>query len=170
MAIVLEIFSCRASFLPALQNKFNPKVPELKVTGVSLLNKRIYSYLCLSHQLLRKDLLALYNFQRQKKSLFVVVRLLTCVRLIVNPWTAAYQARLSFTISRNLLRFLSIELVMPSSHLILCRLYSHKKVHPSHSTEEYFSVTRNFMALHPTPNSSLKQGYMCDVFISAPHA
>ena len=122
MAIVLEIFSCRASFLPALQNKFNPKVPELKVTGVSLLNKRIYSYLCLSHQLLRKDLLALYNFQRQKKSLFVVVRLLTCVRLIVNPWTAAYQARLSFTISRNLLKFMSIELVMLSNHheLVLC--------------------------------------------------
>ena len=66
MAIVLEIFSCRACFLPTLQNKFNPKVPELKVTGVSLPNKRIYSYLCLSHWLLRKGLLALYNFQRQE--------------------------------------------------------------------------------------------------------
>ena len=36
------------------------------------------------------------------------------------PWTAAYQAPLSFTISQSLLRFTSIESVMPSNHLILC--------------------------------------------------
>ena len=35
------------------------------------------------------------------------------------PWTAAYQAPLSFTISQSLLRFMSIESVMPSNHLIL---------------------------------------------------
>jgi len=34
--------------------------------------------------------------------------------------TAAYQASLSFTISQSLLKFMSIESVMPSSHLILC--------------------------------------------------
>ena len=38
----------------------------------------------------------------------------------VTPWTAAYQASLSFTVSWNLLKFMSIELVMPSDHLILC--------------------------------------------------
>ena len=38
----------------------------------------------------------------------------------VTPWTAAYQVSLSFTISWNLLRLMSIELVMPSNHLILC--------------------------------------------------
>ena len=38
----------------------------------------------------------------------------------VNPWTAARQASLSFTISRSLLKLMSIELVMPSNHLILC--------------------------------------------------
>ena len=38
------------------------------------------------------------------------------------PWTAARQASLSFTISRNLLKLISIEAVMPSSHLILCHL------------------------------------------------
>ena len=37
------------------------------------------------------------------------------------PWTAAHQALLSFTISQSLLKFMSIELVMPSNHLILCR-------------------------------------------------
>ena len=37
------------------------------------------------------------------------------------PWTAAHQASLSVTNSQNLLKLMSIELVMPSNHLILCR-------------------------------------------------
>ena len=36
------------------------------------------------------------------------------------PWTAAHQASLSITKSQNLLKFMSLELVMPSNHLILC--------------------------------------------------
>ena len=39
----------------------------------------------------------------------------------VTPWTAARQASLSITNSRSLLKLMSIELVMPSNHLILCR-------------------------------------------------
>ena len=39
---------------------------------------------------------------------------------IVTPWTAARQPSLSFTTSRSLLKLISIELVMPSNHLILC--------------------------------------------------
>ena len=50
----------------------------------------------------------------------VVVQSLSCVRLFATPWTAAHQPFLSFTISRSLLKLLSIELVMPSNHLILC--------------------------------------------------
>ena len=50
----------------------------------------------------------------------VVVQLLSCVQLLATPWTAACQASLSFTISWNLLKLMSIELVMPSNHLILC--------------------------------------------------
>ena len=38
----------------------------------------------------------------------------------VTPWTAAHQASLSFTNSRSLFKLISIKLVMPSSHLILC--------------------------------------------------
>ena len=38
----------------------------------------------------------------------------------MTPWTAAHQASLSFTISWSLLKFMLIELVMPSNHLILC--------------------------------------------------
>ena len=50
-----------------------------------------------------------------------VVQLLSRVRLFATPWTAARQASLSITISWNLLKLISIESVMPSSHLILCR-------------------------------------------------
>ena len=42
-------------------------------------------------------------------------------RLFATPWTAACQASLSITNSRSSLRLTSIESVMPSSHLILCR-------------------------------------------------
>ena len=48
------------------------------------------------------------------------VQSLSCVRLIVTPWTAAHQVSLSITNSRRLLRLMSIESVMPSNHLILC--------------------------------------------------
>ena len=53
-------------------------------------------------------------------SLFSSVQSLSCVRLFGTPWTAAHQAFLSITNSRSLLKLLSIELVMPSNHLILC--------------------------------------------------
>ena len=46
---------------------------------------------------------------------------LSRIRLFVTPWIAARQASLSITNSRSSLRFTSIESVMPSSHLILCR-------------------------------------------------
>ena len=49
------------------------------------------------------------------------VQLLSRVRLFVTPWTAACQASLSITNPLNLLKLMSIELVMPSNHLNLCR-------------------------------------------------
>ena len=52
---------------------------------------------------------------------FNTVQLLSRVRLFVTPWTAACQASLSITNSRSLLRLRSIESVMPSNRLILCR-------------------------------------------------
>ena len=45
---------------------------------------------------------------------------LSRVRLFATPWIAARQASLSITNSQNSLRLMSIESVMPSSHLILC--------------------------------------------------
>ena len=49
-----------------------------------------------------------------------VVQLLSRVWLFTTLWTAAYKASLSFTVSRSLLKLMSIELMMPSNHLILC--------------------------------------------------
>ena len=48
------------------------------------------------------------------------VQLLSHVLLFVTPWTAAHQASLSITNSRSLLKFMSIESLMLSNHLILC--------------------------------------------------
>ena len=48
------------------------------------------------------------------------VQSLSCVRLFETPWTAARQASLSITNSWSLLKLMSIELVIPSTHLILC--------------------------------------------------
>ena len=54
--------------------------------------------------------------------LLIVVQLLSRVQLFLTPWTAACQASLSFTIFWSLLKLKSIELMMPSNHLILCCL------------------------------------------------
>ena len=52
---------------------------------------------------------------------FSLVQSLSCVRLFATPWIAARQASLSITKSWSSLRLMSIESVMPSGHLILCR-------------------------------------------------
>ena len=52
--------------------------------------------------------------------MFDSVQSLSCVRLFTTSWTAASQASLSITNSRSSLKLMSIESVMPSSHLILC--------------------------------------------------
>ena len=54
------------------------------------------------------------------KTQFSSVQSLSRVRLFETPWTAACQTSLSITNSQSLLRLMSIELVMPSNHLILC--------------------------------------------------
>ena len=53
---------------------------------------------------------------------FISVQSFSHVRLFATPWTAAHQASLSITNSQSLLKLMSIKLVMPSNHLILCHL------------------------------------------------
>ena len=60
-----------------------------------------------------------------------IVQSLRHVRLFATPWTAACQPSLSFTISWSLLKLMSIKLVMPSNHLILCHPLLPPSVFPS---------------------------------------
>ena len=57
----------------------------------------------------------------REEELFSSVQSLSRVQLFAIPWTAARQASLSVTNSRSLLQLMSIESMMPSNHLILCR-------------------------------------------------
>ena len=61
----------------------------------------------------------------------IVILLLNHVLLFATPWSAAPQASLSFTTSQSLLKLLSIESVMPSNHLILCRPLLLPSIFPS---------------------------------------
>ena len=54
--------------------------------------------------------------------IYAVVQLLSHVQLFVTLWTIACQAPLSFTLSWSLLKFMSVESVMLSNHLVLCHL------------------------------------------------
>ena len=68
------------------------------------------------------NVVLIYSVQQSDSTMyqFSSVLLLSCVRLFETLWTAAYQASLSITNSRSLLKLMSIESVMPSNHLILC--------------------------------------------------
>ena len=77
------------------------------------------------------------------QEVIVVVQLLSYVRLFVTPSTAARQASLSFTISQSLLKLMSVELVMPSDHLILCCSLLLPSIFPSiwvYSNESTFLI------------------------------
>ena len=54
---------------------------------------------------------------------FSSVQSLSCAWLFSTPWNAARQASLSITNSRSLLKLMSIELTVPSNHLILCHSF-----------------------------------------------
>ena len=69
-----------------------------------------------------------FGYRGQTEGLLLVVQSLSCFQLCAAPWTAAHQASLSFTISRSLLKLMSIELMMPSNHLILCHLLLLKEI------------------------------------------
>ena len=62
-------------------------------------------------------------FSKNFFSVSCSVQSLSCVRLFVTPWTAALQASLSINNSQSWLKLMSIESVMPSNHLILCRSF-----------------------------------------------
>ena len=83
-------------------------------------------------------------FYKKFKRVYSSVQSLSHVRFFATPWTAAHQASLSITNSRSLLKLMSIELVMPSNHLILYRpLLLLPSIFPSirvFSNESVFSI------------------------------
>ena len=93
-----------------------------KVHTISVLYR---AHLCMKCSLGISNFCALeeYKSERWAVTLYTLssVQLLSHVRLFVTPWTAARQASLSITNSRSSLKLMSIELVMPSSHVTLCR-------------------------------------------------
>ena len=66
------------------------------------------------------DCFTIYIYQIITLNIFSSVQSLSHVWLFVTPWIAARQASLSITNSRSSPKLMSVELVMPSSHLILC--------------------------------------------------
>ena len=78
-------------------------------------------YYDLLQEMLSQFIVLFLVFPRHKMNQFSSVQSLSHVRLFGTIWTAAYQASLSLTNSLSLPKPMSIELVMPSNHLILCR-------------------------------------------------
>ena len=80
----------------------------------------VYTKSCFSNNNNEPLYTVLNIFKAEEVSQFSSVQSLSCVWLFVVPWIAARQASLSITNSWSLFKLMSIESVMPSSHLILC--------------------------------------------------
>ena len=93
------------------------------------------------------------------------VQLLSCVQLVATPWTAACQASLSITNSQSLLKLMSVELVMPSNHLIIChpllllpsifpsiRVFSNESVHQSKTQFSPLPIRKLAHSSYPHPS------------------
>ena len=74
----------------------------------------------LTHCVILVKQLALSHLLHKTVKVTVVVRSVNHVQLFATPWTTAHQASLPFTISKGLPKLMSIELVIPSNHLVLC--------------------------------------------------
>ena len=81
----------------------------------------LFLYLCVSENLIILKYKFFWESSDWNVVVIVVVQSLSHVWLFVTPWTAARQASLSLTISLSLLKLISIESVMPSNHLVICR-------------------------------------------------
>ena len=95
-----------------------PNFQSTPLHPLSVCNHPSVLYVC--HLVCFKDRFIPAGLDFTRKIDFVVVQSLSHVWLFVTPWTEACQASLSITVSWSLLKFMSIELVMPSNHLILC--------------------------------------------------
>ena len=89
-----------------------------------------------------------YNGTKWVMVQFSSVQSLSRVRLFATPWIAACQASLSITNSGSSLKLMPIELVMPSSHLILCRpLLLLPPILPSNLGSSFFSILSFYLLI-----------------------
>ena len=132
--------------------------------------------------------------RRHFQKFVVVIQLLICIWLFVTPWTAAPQTSLFFPISRSLVKLMFIELVMPSSLLILCHLlflpsisvFSSESALPirwpkywsfgfsisplkGRKAESWESLFSSFFLIEviPSPHSSVTKGKLVVIVIAA---
>ena len=77
------------------------------------------------------------------QQIIVAVQSLSRVWLFATPWTAACQTSLSFTVSRSLLKLISVKSMMSSNHLILCHPLLLPSIFPSISS---FPVSQLFVS------------------------
>ena len=98
---------------------------------------------------------------------FSSVQSLSCVQLFATPWTAACQASLSITSSRSLLKFMCIESVMPSNHLILCCHLLLPSVFPSMRVFSSESVVYNQL-LHQSFQWIFRTDFLQDGLVGSP--
>ena len=102
-----------------------PTLVQISPSGrLSLVQVAVPSFSCVVPDLLvrvEEGSPAAWRPDKRVDSQLSSVQLLSRVRLFATPWTAARQASLSITNSRSLLKLTSIESVMSSNHLILCR-------------------------------------------------
>ena len=123
-----SILHCRCgqiTHLNVINQSFLFSWPECMVQQCAVTQVRVTSILPrTSAQILRKEIILFpsgLSAIRARSDLFSSVQSLSCVQLFVTPWTAAHQISLSITNSRSSPKPMSIELVMPYNHLILCR-------------------------------------------------
>ena len=118
--------SCQRTRLQCRRRSFNPWVR----TALRVENGNPLQYSCLENPMTEEPG-GLQSMGPQKSTTqsnnnklciqFSSVQSLSRVRLFTTLWTTAHQASLSITNSQTLLKLISIESVMPSNHLILCR-------------------------------------------------
>ena len=87
--------------------------PSLYFTSYVYIYIYIYIYIC--------TYTYVYTYTYIYTHIVVVVQSLSRIWLFATPWTVTQKVSLSFTIPQSLLKLMSIESVMPSSHPILCR-------------------------------------------------
>ena len=107
-----QVYTCSPSWTPL------PPPSLYHPSGSSQCTSPKHPVSCIKHQY--SIILLSYKDNTMIIRHFIVVQSLSYVWLFATPWTAACQVSLSFAISWSLFKFMSIELVMPPNHLILC--------------------------------------------------